>query len=276
MVDRDLVIVRAGERSLHRHWLERNETRPWDLFVSPFHDILAEPRGASGVWFGEVLTSPKFISLHQLLSGWDGWREYRYVMLADDDLFMREAVISRFFRACTKLGAKIAQPALTEDSFFSHPLVIRNRAFSAREVAFVEVMTPCFRTDVLADLLETFAESKTGWGWGLDSVWPKLLGYKDLFIVDAAPVFHTRPVGHVHSKEMRRSLYAEEKAVLTKHRCRPIYKTLAGLTREGIVSESDPRFLQLLLQGYQSFFEAHPALMKSFLLRQLQAVPASG
>jgi len=40
---RNLVIVRAGENSLHRQWLDSEKERNWDLFVSWYDDSLYEP-----------------------------------------------------------------------------------------------------------------------------------------------------------------------------------------------------------------------------------------
>lgn len=43
-----------------------------------------------------------------------------------------------------------------------------------------------------------------GWGWGLDSVWPKLLDYENVGIIDGITVNHTRPVGVMRDGDLSR------------------------------------------------------------------------
>src|SRR5262249_51400172 len=58
---------------------------------------------------------------------------------------------------------------------------------------FVEVMAPCFRTDVLWNLLPTFKANYSS--WGMDYVWAELLGEQArVAIVDETQMRHTRPV----------------------------------------------------------------------------------
>ncbi|MEJ7660045.1 MAG: DUF707 domain-containing protein [Hymenobacter sp.] len=59
----------------------------------------------------------------------------------------------------------------------------------------VEVMAPLFSQDALRQCLVSFNENKSS--WGLDSVWPKILGYPQnkLGVFDAVVMEHTRPVG---------------------------------------------------------------------------------
>jgi hypothetical protein len=53
-------------------------------------------------------------------------------------------------------------------------------------------MCPIFSRTAFAACLHTFKESKTG--YGLDFVWPRLLDFKDIGIIDSVPVRHLRPV----------------------------------------------------------------------------------
>ncbi|MFX8453508.1 hypothetical protein ABTL48_21160, partial [Acinetobacter baumannii] len=39
------------------------------------------------------------------------------------------------------------------------------------------------------------AWSRSGTGFGFDVLLPYLLRYKDIWVIDATPVYHTRPVG---------------------------------------------------------------------------------
>ena len=207
----NLIIVRThGARpSMYPLWLDMDPARNWDLYVSPYkarpgvpaaiNDInnmpgyVERPTSAATTFIGEVRPGLKWIGLRELLKEWPNWREYKYILLADDDLFAMPGTWSRFFDRVAKYNAKLAQPALTEDSFFSFPFTVRNTEFAARRVSYVEMMAPCFRVDVLAELLPTFdMATELGNGWGLDYLWAIKLGHKDLFIIDETPVTHSR------------------------------------------------------------------------------------
>ena len=60
---------------------------------------------------GEIIKGPKWTGLRELLKSWQGWQDYRYVMLADDDLLMTEKHVSAFFQKCATQHANLAQPA---------------------------------------------------------------------------------------------------------------------------------------------------------------------
>ena len=154
---KDLIIVRAGRNSLHPTWLDTTTRRSWDLMVCPYEELPPQPEG--------VLVTDVVVG--QLFTGWQ--------------VFASQQVWSRFFERCAWLGAKLAQPALLEASYFSHSVTVRNTEFTARRVSFVESNAPCFRNDVFAEMIATFDLTANGWGWGLEFLWSKKLGYKDLF-----------------------------------------------------------------------------------------------
>ena len=87
---------------------------------------------------------------------------------------------------------------------------MRNRSFFARRVGFVEIMVPGFSRPVLEQLLPTLDESATGWGWGFDPLWAKLLDHQGLGILDAVPVLHTRPVGVMRNADLHRRWAAND------------------------------------------------------------------
>ena len=65
---KDLIIVRAGKRSLHYSWLDPNAAREWDLLVCPYEEIPPQP---AGVFLTEVIGAPaKFLALRTLLKEW--------------------------------------------------------------------------------------------------------------------------------------------------------------------------------------------------------------
>jgi hypothetical protein len=199
--NRYLVILRAGDTSLHPQWLAGNE-RNWDLVISYFgdnpqryagqYDFLHRCKGSK--WQG---IADFFAANSQFVSS------YNYVWLPDDDLFTTGKNISEFFQLVDSLSLTLAQPALTAYSFHSWKITLQDKGVLARLTKsvgrltnFVEIMAPCFRVDHLPIFSKTFGENTSGWGY--EWLWWKLAeknGVPKFGIIDQTPVYHSRPVG---------------------------------------------------------------------------------
>lgn len=199
-----LVFCRAGERSLHRRWLGDPATRGYDVWL----DCWCDP----AVWSGEAAKvvdgrgTTKWQRVARLLAEDPAaFAAYDVVWFPDDDLDVDAATVERFLALFRRHGLALAQPALTDDCFWSHELTVACPAFTLRYTNFVEVMAPAFSREALARCAEALALSKSG--WGLDFAWPRLLGdpRDAIAIVDETPMAHTRPVGGGGS-------YAEQQA----------------------------------------------------------------
>jgi hypothetical protein len=141
---RFLVVVRAGDRSLHPQWTSALAARDWDLAVSYYGDDPERFRDE-----GEArIDDPglKWQGLHALLTRETFWRGYEYVWLPDDDLAADQATISAFFAEVAELELSLAQPALTWDSYYSHLMTLRHPSFRARWTDFIEIMAPASRS----------------------------------------------------------------------------------------------------------------------------------
>ncbi len=199
--NRFLVVVRAGDQSLHPQWTRTLATRDWDLVVSYFGDDPHRFRDA-----GETRIDDKGLKwqgLHALLTRDGFWRRYDYVWFPDDDLAADQATISAFFAHVVELKLSLAQPALSWTSHYSHPVTIQLPGFRVRWTNFIEIMAPCFERGFLETCLPTFAENLSG--WGLDWVWPHRLGVETRrsAVIDAVAVTHTRPVGGPSRRKLR-------------------------------------------------------------------------
>jgi hypothetical protein len=223
---RSLVLARAGRNSLHRCWVDPSKPRDWDLYLCPFQELL--PQEDIGCTTGEVIPGPKWTGLRQLLNGWDGWRQYDFIWLPDDDILASQDTISEMFDAARALRFQLFAPGLHEASHYAHYTTMRNQSFFARRVGFVEIMVPGFSRTALERLLPTLDLSTTGWGWGLDSVWPKLLDYRDVGIIDGVPVLHTRPVGQFRDADLGRRVNEESDRILASQECGQRMVTFAG------------------------------------------------
>lgn len=222
----NLIIVRAGPNSLHPDWLTGDPHRSWDLLLCPYVKI---PFAfAHKPDFQSLITQGlKWTGIKSLFSPWPfkrDWQTYKYLCFADDDLVATPGTWTKFFKLCADNNAALAAPALAIGSVASHPVTVQQAPTGVRRTTFVEIMTPCFRTDVWQTMLPTLAESPSGVGWGLDYVWAKMLDYRDIFVMDETPVVHSRPSNN--SPATSKAGFAEMQAMMQKYQALPTEKNL--------------------------------------------------
>jgi len=182
-----LTFVRAGGASLHGRLIGEDPQRNWDCCVSwyvpPRSEQLAEFYSRGG--FNKLDGFVEFARARPEV------REYRYLLLLDDDVYLRPGEISRFFALCERYQTYLSQPALR---WFTHTTInalVRNPVCVLRRVSFVEVMAPCFSQAALAELLPTFGMTRST--WGTDVAWAATLdGRHPIYVVDAVTMDHTR------------------------------------------------------------------------------------
>jgi len=199
---RNLVIVRAGNKSLHPDWLRGPEARNWDFVISYFGDDPDIYRRDDVVRIDSK--GPKWPPLKALLAEHPEYtQDYDYIWLPDDDLEMTTRDMNRFFDICREHDLELAQPSLTPNSPVTHPLVINNTLSRIRFTNFVEVMAPCFSAACLRRALPTFDGTQSG--WGIDWLWPRIVAKPDtaIAIVDDVVIRHTRPLGGPNYDAMR-------------------------------------------------------------------------
>lgn len=178
------------------------ERDAWDLleiyFMEP--DIRSIEAGtkktdADFVVFERDRMKRKFAIIKAIFRSDSFWRHYERVMMADDDVIPVGCNFSDIFNLFERAGARFGQPALTHDSFYSHIVTLQNMNFVWRRTNFSEVMCPIFTREALADHLDSFDETISG--FGLDILWSFVEWTKHggAAILDATPIRHTRPVG---------------------------------------------------------------------------------
>jgi len=182
-----LVFVRAGPQSVHNRLLAENPDRNWDCCVSwyvpPLREQVAEYYSSGG--FNKL---DGFIEFRK--ESPDPW-PWRYVVLLDDDVYLRPGALSHLFELCEKYGTYLCQPSL---NWFTHTTInvlVRNPVCLMRRLSFVEVMAPCFSAAALEELLPTFPWTRST--WGTDIAWGCILeGRHPVHVVDAVSMDHTR------------------------------------------------------------------------------------
>jgi len=231
----NLVVVRAGNHSLHPHWLNGDGGRNWDLVVSYFGDDPNLFKTDDVIRI--VGKGPKWQGLYALFTHHPEFLNgYEYILLPDDDLMMSKEDINRLFDICKMQGLEVGHPALTWNSYWSHLVTLRNAGTRLRYTNFIELMAPCLSRAIVNKTLGYFADTLSG--WGLEEAWAKLSGPMKMAIIDEVAIRHTRPVGGPNYKALRdknvspwdemrqlcRDVGADE---------RPIIETYSAITTSG-------------------------------------------
>lgn len=174
----------------------------WDLC-----DVFWHPEEVQAVIEGKLASDAKYVVLDRdrnlrklglikkLFDASDFWRGYESIMLADDDMDPNGCTVEGIFNLFDKTGSRIAQPALTADSHFSHAITLQDVGCAWRLVNFVEMGIPIFTREALLEYLPFF--SGTVSGWGVDFYWSmkEIDAGRSLAILDGTPVRHVRAVG---------------------------------------------------------------------------------
>lgn len=215
---RNLVVVRAGDQSVHPQWLSGGD-RNFDIFVSYFGKD--EGRYADTADYHENRKGMKWPVIGDLLEMRPELAaRYAYFWFPDDDLIADTDTINRMFDFAAAYRLALSQPALTRDSYYTWPLLLQRDDYELRFTRFVEVMAPVMDRDALRVCLPTFGENTSG--WGLDWLWPRMLesrGERAIAIIDATAVRHSRPVGggELYKADGTSKAKRELQALLFKH-----------------------------------------------------------
>jgi hypothetical protein len=256
----NLVLARVGAQSLHPEWIDPSRPRNWDLRLVPYQPIPTQ--GDLDCTVVEVVPGPKWAGIRHALRTWEGWRSYERVWIPDDDIRTDQHLVDRMFEVADALGFDLFAPALDQASYFAHFSTMRNESFHARSVGFVEIMAPGFRTAVLERLLPTLDETDTGWGWGLDSVWPKLLGYENVGVIDATAMTHTRPVGQLRDLALRQRIHDESDRLQRQYDCAQVHTTFAAFGADLRRIDLNPEeLLREVVRGWQYLIEGDPRVL---------------
>ncbi|MGI4884328.1 MAG: hypothetical protein ACRYFR_05150 [Janthinobacterium lividum] len=197
--NKNLIIAPCGNSStvFATDWLKDAEAKEFDVCLLFYHAEIKEPSLYEGVEYFYHLKDFKFRMIHNLLTAVapNLLDEYEYFYFIDDDVALDTAAINRMFTMSKLFDTWVSQASLSQDSFCSWPILKNKASCVLRFMGQVEVMAPLFSRAALRQCLVSFNENKSS--WGMDSVWPKILGYptNKLAVFDDVVMVHTRPVG---------------------------------------------------------------------------------
>jgi hypothetical protein len=192
---RNLIVVRAGEESLHSHWIAGREAPQFDLAISYYGDEPQKYRQQAGPLY-EHVKGGKWNVVHSLIRrNRELISSYDCVAIPDDDMDADAFTWNRLFEIVHNYKLDLAQPALTADSPTIWDFLWQHPGKLLRFTNFVEVMTPIFSRRALPVVTWTFGELPSGSGWGLDYIWSRLLYWPEYrkAVIDKYPARHTRP-----------------------------------------------------------------------------------
>lgn len=270
---KNLVVLRCGNRSLHSAWAS-SDHRNWDIVLCPYEEIDETGLPTFPMYSPELKHLNKFSGLYKFFCETEIWQQYDFLWLPDDDIETDADTIDRLFDMCTQVGAELAAPALTTDSFYSHLITLANDRFCWRLTTFVELMVPCFSAAFMRTAIKTFDLSESGLGFGLDFLWPAMLNYKSIFIFDDVKVRHTRPVGGFRSPEQSTLATKDMNLIIKGMNIPTLYKTIAGQRKDQKFSFADDQcFLLDYIQGYRSVIQNKSGVIQYLVELQLANVP---
>jgi hypothetical protein len=235
---RALVVLRAGDTSLHPAWLNgpSHETRNWDLHLSYFGDHanpFADRPSDVTLSYEKGPKSLGTVACMRKLA--ERIKSYDWVCFPDDDLAADLVTLNRFFAVVEEYNLDLAQPALGAGSYVWHDITRQRPHMKLRFTTFVEIMAACFSQHAL-ELCAPYLDATLS-SYGPDLLFPRLLGYpKDrIAIVDETPVIHTRLVGpnRAVARRLGGDAHQELSLFLDRHRLSPRFETWAGVTADG-------------------------------------------
>ena len=192
---RNLVVLRAGPKSLHYGWEHDIDEadRNWDLCLSWYADVSTFDEDPNAEYHVIQTGSPKFIGLHELMYDKSPVFDYDYVMFPDDDLAWSWRGVNTAFEVMREFDLLLAQPSLERAGHPIHEITIKRPEYRLRFTNFVEIMCPIFARDALRICAPTFGLTRSG--FGLDHIWPRLLGdpVHRIAVIDDTAFVHTRP-----------------------------------------------------------------------------------
>lgn len=199
MKSKNLVVMPFGRKSLRSPWLTETTGRNFDVVLMCYHDMPGDPHVSHPALKSYQLNDFKWWMIADLFEkdAPELLEQYDNFYFIDDDIETDMEGINFLFDCFDSSPFRLAQPALTRDSFMSWKALRVRRWSGQRYVSTVELMCPLMKRDVLQALLPIFKLTKSG--WGVDLLWGRQVDEKfgphRIGVFDVVQVRHGRPVG---------------------------------------------------------------------------------
>jgi hypothetical protein len=206
---KNLVIVMAGDHSLHPAFAENRDFELWVVYFGDKDEVFETYKAGCDRAFrakGLKIELIRRVLLEHLFfkQNFD-FSAYDYILLPDDDIkFPNDAAdISNLFKAAADIHADIFQPGIQNDFYspgwestkaipnvFCHRVnIVEVMMFGFSGAAFTRAFLPAIHA-------MEFMRS----GWGIEPIWKKIgeacfRRALNSFVIDAIPAIHTKPIG---------------------------------------------------------------------------------
>jgi len=192
-----IVIIPCGPTTCHESWINTN-SKNVDFAILWYSDELVPE------WIKE---SSKFIVLDKgskwtlirnflKMTGFNNnsiINNYDYFWMPDDDLLCVKGTVEELVSTMHKYKLDLAQPSLIDKNVQWKMLLNKDIDKDILYSNFVEIQAPCFSKKGLKKILKTLLDDKIKTGWGLDYIWPVMLNFKGIGIINNVIMEHTRP-----------------------------------------------------------------------------------
>ena len=170
-----------------------------------------------------VTSTFKYPGIYKHLKDNPDLLDYDYFWMPDEDVLLFPCHINELFGKMAQLNLDLAQPSIekSKESFPSWDIFTHRAGLDVVYSNFIEITCPCFSKKGLMACIESFPKSKSG--WGLDLVWPKLIGNNgdNMAIINCIIAKHTRRVrgGELYGKlrELRILSSVERKKLMREY-----------------------------------------------------------
>lgn len=189
---RNLLILRAGDRSLHPSFFIGEGPRNWDLHISYFGAKDAPNLcGQSDVTWSRD-GGFKFNGLAECVANHPfDFSRYDFIATPDDDVIMTKQDWNRFFDIAHAHNLQVASASINPFSFWEHTWTVTQPGMTLRFVKRIEPLIGAFRREVFQRLVPYLAMKDNI--WAIDHIIPALThGPKAIAVIDAVSIFHTR------------------------------------------------------------------------------------
>ncbi len=189
----NLIIVPSGDYSLHHNWISGNTN--FDLVIIYYGDSEEKFNEYSNQSVHCVRKKGQKWHLisEYITNNFNNISNYEYFWFPDDDLLTNTEDINLYFDTIKENSLWLSQPSLS--GYVSYEIENKVVGSKLRFTNFVEIICPSMDKKTVFKLINYFTMNESG--WGMDYLWPKILGYPvdKIAIVDIITVEHTKPVG---------------------------------------------------------------------------------
>ncbi len=256
-----LVVSTIGVNSLHQSYCK--EGRNFDVMLIAYESEAFEKfkNDADLVVYKK---GQKFELIHHYLTQKE--LKYKYYLLLDDDMLMTTEEINTFFLINEANQLRISHPSVI--GYNHHKIMSPHVDYTLRFTDWIELQAVCFSRSKLNEMIDTFVETKHGWGlpelWWHKSITPWGEDFKLFAIVDEIKAIHTRDYGNTYQTDVaeREGVALLKKYGLKSAKVETLAKIYKGRYSVVIIyNEADQKFIPECIDSIPT--EAEIVLVKT-------------